>query len=108
MLQGTIIENSLTDPAVLKELSILKSWSTSTWNLHHVSLDRPQALKLASYIKAGPWYMHFWESGTDDVLVVFKDKTFDIKHSDKSTWQEAIDYGISIGVPDKQLDFVIL
>jgi hypothetical protein len=107
MLQGTIVENSLTDPAILKELSILKSWPDGKWNLHQVSLNREEALKLAGHIAGGPWYMHFWEPGKDDVLVVFKDKTFDLKHSDKSTWQGAIAHGKSIGIPDKQLDFPI-
>ena len=51
--------------------------------------------------------MHFWEPGKDEVLVVFKSKTFDIKHSDKSTWSEAMAYGKSIGIPEEQLDFVI-
>jgi len=107
MLQGTIVENSLTDPSVLKELSVLKSWQDGTWKLHQVSLDRTQALKLADYIVEGPWYMHFWKPGADDVLVVFKNETFDIKHSDKSTWQDALARGKSIGIPDEQLDFLI-
>ncbi|HEX5774691.1 MAG TPA: hypothetical protein VFY28_01875 [Candidatus Paceibacterota bacterium] len=107
MLQGTIVENSLREPSVLKELSILKSWPDGTWNLHQVELDREQAIKLGSHLSDGPWYMHFWESGSDDVLIVFRGKTFDIKHSDKSTWSEAVSYGKSIGVPEEQLDFVI-
>jgi len=107
MLQGTIVENSLTDPSVLKEILLLKSWQDGTWKLHQVNLDREQALNLASYIADGPWYMHFWEPESDDVLVVYKNKTFDIKHSDKLTWQDAVAYGKSIGIPDAQLDFLI-
>jgi hypothetical protein len=107
VLQGTIIETSLTDSDILKELSILKSWPDGSWKLHQVSLDRAQTLKLADHIADGPWYMHFWEPGTDDVLVVFKDKTFDIKHSDKLTWTEAIEHGKSLDIPVEQLDFPI-
>lgn len=107
MLQGTIVENSLTNPHILKELAVLKSWPDGTWKLHQVNLDRAQALKLANYINDGPWYMHFWELGTEDVLVVFKDKTFDIKYSDRSTWREAVAHGKTIGIPDEQLDFLI-
>ncbi|MDQ1300045.1 MAG: hypothetical protein QG636_713 [Patescibacteria group bacterium] len=107
MLQGTIVENSLTDPTVLGDLSILKSWPEGSWKLHQVQLDREQAIELATFLADGPWYMHFWEPGTEDVLVVFKDKTFDIKYSDKSTWEEAVAYGKSTGVPEEQLDFLI-
>lgn len=51
--------------------------------------------------------MHFWEPGKDEVLAVFKNKTFDIKHSDKSTWSGAVEHGKSIGIPEEQLDFLI-
>lgn len=107
MLQGTIVENSLINPDVLKDLTILKSWPDGSWNLHQVQLNRKQAIKLADHLANGPWYMHFWEPGKDEVLVIFKNKTFDIKHSDKSTWSEAVAYGKSIGVPEEQLDFLI-
>lgn len=107
MLQGTIVENSLVDTSILDDVTILKSWPDGSWNLHQVSLDREHALSLAGYLADGPWYMHFWEPGNDDVLVVFKGKTFDIKHSDKNSWKEAVEYGQSIGIPEEQLDFLI-
>ncbi len=107
MLQGTIVENSLSDSKILKNLTIVKSWPEGSWKLHQIELSRDSALKLAEYIAEGPWYMHFWEPGSDEVLVVYKSKTFDIKYSDKSTWSEAIKYGESIGIPNEQLDFFI-
>ena len=58
-------------------------------------------------MKDGPWYMHFWEPGSDDVLVVFKDRIFNIRHSDKTTWEEAVSHGRSVGIPDEQLTFVV-
>ncbi|CAN5748698.1 hypothetical protein BH11PAT2_BH11PAT2_01410 [soil metagenome] len=107
MLQGTIVESSLVDPEILKDLAILKSWPDGTWNLHQVSLTREQAIGLGKYLADGAWYMHFWEPGEDDVLVVFKNKTFHIKHSDKTTWKNAVEYGRSMGIPEEQLDFLI-
>lgn len=107
MLQGTIVENSLAEKDILKELDVIKSWPDGTWNLHQVKLNREEAIKLAAYLADGPWYMHFWEPGSDNVLVVYKGRTFDIKHSDKSTWAPAVEYGKSIGIPEEQLDFLI-
>lgn len=107
MLQGTVVENSLVNPEILKNLSILKSWPDGSWNLHQVSVTRDQAIALGEQLAEGAWYMHFWEPGNDNVLVVFKGKSFDIKHSDKTTWSEAVQYGKSIGIPDEQLDFLI-
>ena len=44
---------------------------------------------------------------SDEIKVIFKNKVFTIKFSDKSTWSEAISYGKSIGIPEEQLDFPI-
>ena len=41
------------------------------------------------------------------LCVVFKDKIFTIKHSDKSTRKDVVEYGKSVGIPEEQLDFVI-
>lgn len=106
MLTGTIIENSLTDPGVLENLHVVKSWSEGDWNLHVVEISKEQAMTLAKYIDGGPWYMHFWDASQENILVVFKDVTFEIKRTDKSTWAAAIEHGTSIGIPENQLDFL--
>ncbi len=49
--------------------------------------------------------MHFWDNR--NIIVAFKDKIFEIDYDDKGTWKNAIDYGISIGIPKEQLDFSI-
>lgn len=107
MLLGTIIENSLNDTCVLERLTILKSWTAGSWVLHRVQVSKAEAMSLSEYLAEGPWYVHFWEEAKDDVLVVFKKKTFSIKHSNKSTWVEAVEYGKSIGIPEGQLNFVV-
>jgi hypothetical protein len=75
--------------------------------LHEVLIEKEWAERLGNYLNEGPWYVHFWEPGSDNVLVVFKNKNFWIKHSDKNTWVEVIKYGKSIGIPDEQLDFLV-
>jgi uncharacterized protein (DUF1684 family) len=107
MLKGTIIENSLKDPSVLQSLRIEKTWQDGSWTLHSVLVDEDAALKTGGYLAEGPWYIHFWKPGEDSILVVFKDKNFWIKYSDKSTWTEAVEHGRSLQIPDEQLDFII-
>lgn len=107
MLKGTIIENSLKDKSILDRVQIEKTWHAGDWILHDVLVDEETAQNIGEYLSDGPWYIHFWESGKDDVLVVFKDKIFHITYSDKTTWTDAIAHGKSIGVPDEQLDFQI-
>lgn len=107
MLKGTIVENSLADKSILDKIKIEKTWQDGSWILHNVLVDEKIAKQTGNYLADGPWYIHFWEPGKDDVLVVYKGKNFPIKHSDKSTWSGAIVYGISIGIPKEQLDFII-
>ncbi|MBU6501000.1 MAG: hypothetical protein KGJ89_02640 [Patescibacteria group bacterium] len=105
--QGTIIENSLNDKAILDKLKIIKKYMMEDWFLNDVSVNEKQIEKLGEYLNDGPWYMHFWQPGKDEVIVVFKDKNFNIRYSDKTTWKDAIEYGKSKGIPGKQLDFTI-
>ncbi len=107
MLEGIVIEDSLDDKTILSSLEILRSWTDGSWKLHRVRLRRERALELAEHLVEGPWYIHFWVPGTDNVLVIFKHNTFDIKYSDKSTWESAVNYGVSTGIPVEQLDFLI-
>lgn len=107
MYKGTIIENSLIDREILKKVKIEKSYSSSRWILHDVFVGEEQISELSKSLDNGPWYIHLWRPCEDNVKVIFKDKIFNIKFSDKSTWNEAVAYGKSIGIPDKQLDFPI-
>ena len=107
MLKGTIIENSLKDPSIVQSLKIEKTWQDGSWTLHNVLIDEDAALKVGGYLAEGPWYIHFWKPGDDNMLVVFKDKNFWINYSNKSTWTDAIAHGKSIGIPEEQLDFLI-
>ncbi|HVV14916.1 MAG TPA: hypothetical protein VHD55_00725 [Candidatus Paceibacterota bacterium] len=106
-MKGIIIENSLKDKSIITEAEIIRTWEDGSWKLREVKVSTEWAEKFGGYLNDGPWYVHFWESDSDDVLVVFKDKSFWIKHSDKNTWQDAIAHGKSLHIPVEQLDFPI-
>ena len=104
--KGTIVKESLTDPAILDELQIVSERVAGDWHLYTVMISEADITRIQACLKwEGGWYTHFWHG--DDVVVVFRDKLFHIKYSDQSTWQEAIAYGLSVGVPREQLDFLI-
>ncbi len=107
MYKGIIVENSLADKSILDKLQIVRTWQDGSWTLHEVQVEKAQLSEIGKYLADGPWYLHFWKQGEDNIRVVYKDKMFDIKFSDKSTWQDAIEYGKLIGIPDKQLTFSI-
>ena len=107
LYKATIVENSLSDKSILNTLKIEKTWQSGDWVLHDVFVEDNKISALSKYLAEGPWYIHFWVPGKDTVKVLSKNKLFDIQHSDKSTWAEAITYGKSIGIPEEQLDFII-
>ncbi len=107
MLEGTVIENSLVDPDCLKNYEILKSWDAGNWKLHKLRLSEMQAVEFSDQLIDGPWYVHFWKENQNDVLVVFKNKEFWIKFDDKVTWENAVEYGLSLNIPPEQLNFLI-
>jgi hypothetical protein len=107
IMRGTIIENSLRDKSILEQLTITRTWFEGDWVLHDVETNEEQVLLIQNFLNDGPWCVHFWEQGNDEVIVVFKDKIFRIAYSNKDSWKEAIAYGRSLGIPEKQLDFVI-
>lgn len=108
---GTIIEESLEDNRILNEIEIISFRISKDenpddrWHLYKAKVSREDIEKLSKYIRPGKWYMHFWEGS--DVIAVFKDKTFEFNHADKTTWREAVAYGRSQGIPEEQLDFII-
>lgn len=109
--KGTIVQESLIDDRQLNDFAIVKFRVTNKdnpqdrWHLFTVLASEENIKKLALNLKPEKWYAHFWNN--DDVIAIFPNKTFKFKHSDKNTWQEAISYGESLGIPDEQLDFVI-
>lgn len=128
--KGAIIEESLEDTTILSKFKILETIVTKDenpadcWHIHNVEATENQFEELSKVIKPRGWYAHFWSdnlyviknvkkplfSEKNDntyVIVVFKDKIFRFDYEDKTSWQPAIDYGLSVGIPKEQLDFLI-
>lgn len=105
--KGVLVENSLLNKEILNHVKIIRSREEGDWKLHDIRLSKKQIADIQQSIAETGWYFHLWEPGSDDVTVVFKDKLFQIKHSDQSTWKDAIAHGIEKGIPKEQLDFVI-
>lgn len=117
--RGVIIEESLADVSVLDDLDI--EWTkvvavkdrhntpwTEYWTMHSVSIlgdcARDMAERLAKVMdNAHPWYASF-KSGADH-YVVFRDKVFHLNSSDTAQYEEASQYGKSLGIPSDWLNF---
>ncbi len=104
---GTIVSESLIDKSVLNSLKVTRSEVSPTlgWHLLTVEVSVEEIQNLSQNIESNKWYMHFWKGS--NVIVVFKDKTFEFNYDDKESWNPVVEYGLSIGIPEEQLDFPI-
>ncbi len=105
--KGVLVENSLLDKEILKHVKIIRSYEEGDWKLHDIRLSKKHIADIQRSIAHEGWYFHLWEPGKERVTVVFKEKIFEITHSDRSTWRDAIAHGITVGIPEEQLDFRI-
>ncbi len=116
---GVIIEESLENKDVLKEVKILSTkvepvvkkhktpW-LKQWTLHTVEVNADKAAKISVEISkcmesAHNWYADF----KNDKLhfIVFRNKIFRIDRASKEQYNKAKNYGISLGIPEYQVDF---
>ncbi|MGH4117506.1 hypothetical protein [Clostridium sp.] len=108
--KGVIVEESLLDNRVLNKLKVIglcildHENPSERWHLYTVIVSEDEIEKLSGCIK-DEWYMHFLKGRK--IIVIFRGKKFTFDYEDKSTWKPAIDYGLSIGIPESQLHFIM-
>lgn len=106
---GLIIEESLKDKSILKELEVLDvkvtddSNPADRWHIYRVLVNKDQIKEIQKVIDVGKWYIDF--KSETDVVIVYKDKIFEYKKVDVEGREKAVEFGRSIGVPEKQLGF---
>jgi hypothetical protein len=105
-------------PDYLNRLRVWRAWvspdevlsddqgTMSRWHIYWIRCDAADVDRIQSEIKPWRWCAHFWRD--DDIVVVYHDARFQMRRSDRSTWASAVEHGRSKGIPDEQLDFLIL
>lgn len=116
---GVIIEESLEKKDVLKGLKILKTkiekvtekhktpW-IKQWTLHTVEILENQAEAVAKELSKSldsqhDWYANF--KNDSHHYIIFRNKVFYIDRRNKEQYDKAKKYGISLGIPEYQVDF---
>ena len=79
------------------------------WTLHKIEVPAEKAAEVAEKISAALDREHDWYADykTDtEHYIIYRDKVFHITNrSDKKQYDEAKAYGISVGIPEYQVDF---
>ena len=116
---GVIIEESLGDKSILDEVKILstkiepvtekhKTPRLKYWTLHRVEVNADKVAKISEELSkciesTHNWYADF--KNNELHFIIFRNKVFRIDRTSKEQYDEAKNYGISLGIPEYQVDF---
>jgi len=116
---GTIIEESLENKDILKEVKVLskkieqvterhKTPWLKQWTLCEVEIGADKAAKISNELSealegAHNWYADFKNDRLH--FIIFRNKVFRIDRQNKEQYNQAKKYGISLGIPEYQVDF---
>jgi len=118
---GTIIYESLEDKDVLNKIKIINTriepvvdrhktpW-IKQWTLHSVEIKLGEAKKIAEEISKSLDSKHTWYADfRNDThhYIIFRNKVFFISGKSIEQNEEVKKYGISLGIPEYQMDFKI-
>lgn len=117
--KGTIIEESLEDNAVLKELDVLQTRVSKVtekhqtpwikqWTLHSVEIDEKSAQDIADRLSKSLDSKHEWYADYKNKkwhYIIFRNKVFKVDRTNADQYLETRKYGISLGIPEYQVDF---
>jgi len=119
---GIIIEESLAYKSVLNNVKILstkveevtKKHATphlKQWTLHTVRILESKIEVVAKAISQAldsthnDWYADFKNDTTH--FIIFHNQVFKIDRNNQEQYDEAKEYGLSLGIPDYQVDFKV-
>lgn len=118
--KGVIIEESLSDKAVLSRVKIISTkvepitekhktpW-LKQWTLHTVEIPEAQAKEVAEALSHAidtthaSWYADFKTETRH--YIIYPNKVFFIDRTKKAEYDAATAYGVTLGIPEYQVDF---
>ena len=116
---GVIIEESLEKKEILKKIKIIKTkiekvaeehktpW-IKQWTMYTVEIPENRAKSVAKDLSKSLDHKHNWYAdfkNDSHHYIIFRNKVFFIDRRSKEQYDEAKKYGISLGIPEYQLDF---
>ncbi len=117
--RGVIIEESLEEKKVLQQVCIIKTkieqvtikhktpWITQ-WTLHTVEIPEEKVDAIAKELSKSLDSKHSWYADFKNNVfhyIIFRNKVFKVDRSKPEQYNTVTTYGITVGIPDYQLDF---
>jgi hypothetical protein len=108
--EGCVVEESLEDIMQVNDYDVISVRVTEeeeepkNWHVYKIRADEAMIGRIAANLK-DKWYAHFWEGRK--MLVVFKRKKFEVNLDDDETKKPVVEYGVSVGIPEKFMDMGI-
>lgn len=117
--KGITIEESLENKHIFRTVKITKTkveevteehktpW-IKQWTLHTIEIKENQSNKIAKELSQSldtkhDWYADFKNS--EFHYIIFRNKIFKVDRSNQEQYKPVVKYGLSLGIPDYQLDF---
>ena len=118
--RGIIIEESLDNPLILNEVKIINTQVEAVtsshqtpwvkhWNIHEVEIADDKIEQFADHLsraldaRRSSWYADL--KNDNQHFIVFHGKVFVIDRSKPEQYEQAKQYGMYLGIPERQLDF---
>jgi len=104
-----IILNSFGEASAIKQFHVLDTIKDGSWSIAKIEIDKDELDETIDLIQSNlvsdkPWYAHIYNELGSKLIVIFKNKVF-TTDSNKNNWNHIIEYGLSLDIPEEQLDF---
>jgi len=112
---GIVVSFSQKNKSIFQRLHIigLKKVLFGIIKLYKIDISEKEIKKIIQEIQMNmsknifminqEFYAHFYRK--NELIIVYRNKIFSVT-LDKNSWEEAIEYGKSIGIKENQLDFI--
>lgn len=107
MYHGIIIDKQFISPTIVEDFKTFAKKIDGSWAIYGIEVEDKEIESTMKKIQKEtrpnePWYAHFYND--ENLYVVFKEKIFKVKPH-KSSWNEIIEYGKTLNIPEEQLTF---
>lgn len=89
-------------PIFAKRISQSDGWTIYGIEINAADLENTIGRIQEQFVSVEPWYAHLYND--EELIVIFKNRVFRATPQ-RSTWDDIIAHGTTLGIPASQLDF---